>query len=132
MTWPSDRCAGLSVQVLQVNMYYEKIYLFLWLWMFALAIATLASLARWVWLLLPAQRNAFVLKLRHDARHSTHAHSRDPHPGNRETTAYVADTYLGVCTRTSMCVIVQVSISVYSHDCSSTLYSVNRIANQLH
>ena len=70
------------MQVLQVNMYYEKIYLFLWLWIFALAIAKLWSLVRWVWLLLPAQRNAFVHRLLRDARLASHAFGCDPHPVN--------------------------------------------------
>ena len=91
-------CVGLWKQVLQVNMYYEKIYLFLWLWLFALAIATLCSLLYWVWLLLPTKRNAFVIDLLHYARHASHAYGDDPHPVNRDTASYVGDTVLGVRT----------------------------------
>ena len=86
------------MQVLQVNMYYEKIYLFLWLWLFTLAIATLCSLVHWLWLLLPTTRNAFVLELLRDARLASHPYGHDPHPVNRDTALYVGDTFLGVRT----------------------------------
>ena len=75
------------MQVLQVNMYYEKIYLLLWLWLFALAIATLYSLLHWVWLLLPTKCNAFMLDLLRDARLASHAFGHDPHPVNRAWSA---------------------------------------------
>ena len=90
---------ALSMQVLQANMYYEKIYIFIWFWMFAMAIATLASIARWVWLLLPVRRRMFVRDLLRDLQLNWYAAGREPNR-NRKPIDYrnvnVMYNYLGV------------------------------------
>ena len=87
------------MQVLQVNMYYEKIYLFIWFWMFAIAIATLASIARWIWLLFPVRRRMFVRDLLLDSQLNWYAAGREPNR-NRKPIYYrnvnVKYNYLGV------------------------------------
>ena len=64
---------------MQINMYYENIYLVPWLLLFV-AIVTMWIIARQVCLLLPAQRIAYVHCLLRDVRLKRYAICRDPNP----------------------------------------------------
>ena len=90
---------------MQINMYYEKIYeyLFPWLLLLALAIVTLWSIARQAWLLLPAQRRAYVHRLLRDVRLNCYATCRDPNPVHNEWAAHISENVLKVCVSGVKC-----------------------------
>lgn len=79
------------MHMMQVNMYYMRsYYLFLWLW----------ALARLVWLLLPAQRIAYLRHLLRAERHNLKAVACDPNWVHEEWAAYISEYVLQVCVCT--------------------------------